>query len=288
MWHVYPIPVQSMEARRPDRDGMEPVGAPAVGRTRRVGVGLQQFTGAERDEGEEPTSSDTMTVIVEITVPSDAFMFGTVFDDVPDARVELEPVVPIQSERERKMLLVWVSAGDPDAVETSLLEAADTESVDRLTTTDGKTLFEVQWSDDINGIVQPLFRTGGRFLKAIGTADAWEFHLLFSSHESLSEFNMAVTDNDIPVTLQKLHNSGFRRNDVEPPDDEVTLSDNHRETLLLAYRNGYYEVPRSRPLDELAQKENVSDSALSKRLRRATASLIEHTLLADGAELRAE
>lgn len=229
-----------------------------------------------------------MTVVVEITVPVDAFTFGTVFNGVPDAVIELEPIVPIQGERERKMLLVWVSADDPDGVETSLLETADTEVVSRLTTTDGKTLFEVRWSDDIDGIVQPLFRTGGRFLKAIGTAEAWEFHLLFSSHESLSEFNMAVTDNDIPVTLQKLHNSGFRRSDVGPADDEITLSDNHRETLLMAYRNGYYEVPRSHPLDELAEKENVSDSALSKRLRRATASLIEHTLLADGADLRVE
>ncbi len=288
MWYVYPIPVRSMEARRPDRGGVEPTGAPAVERTRGVEIGFHHLAGFERDESEQSTSSDTMTVIVEITVPSDAFMFGTVFDDVPDAVVELEPVVPIQSERERKMLLVWVSAGDPGAVETSLLEAADTEAVDRLTTTDGKTLFEVQWSDDINGIVQPLFRTGGRLLKATGTADAWEFHLLFSSHESLSEFNMAVTDNDIPVTLQKLHNSGFQRDDVRPVDDEITLSDNHRETLLMAYRNGYYEVPRSHPLDQLAEKENVSDSALSKRLRRATASLIEHTLLADGVELRAE
>ena len=229
-----------------------------------------------------------MTVVVEITVPVDAFTFGTVFNGVPDAVIELEPIVPIQGERERKMLLVWVSADDPDGVETSLLETADTEVVSRLTTTDGKTLFEVQWSDDIDGIVQPLFRTGGRFLKAIGTAEAWEFHLLFSSHESLSEFNMAVTDNDIPVTLQKLHNSGFRGSDVGPVDEEITLSDNHRETLLMAYRNGYYEVPRSHPLDELAEKENVSDSALSKRLRRATASLIEHTLLADGADLRVE
>ena len=229
-----------------------------------------------------------MTVVVEITVPVDAFTFGTVFNGVPDAVIELEPIVPIQGERERKMLLVWVSADDPDGVETSLLETADTEVVSRLTTTDGKTLFEVRWSDDIDGIVQPLFRTGGRFLKAIGTAEAWEFHLLFSSHESLSEFNMAVTDNDIPVTLQKLHNSGFRGSDVGPVDEEITLSDNHRETLLMAYRNGYYEVPRSHPLDELAEKENVSDSALSKRLRRATASLIEHTLLADGADLRVE
>lgn len=226
-----------------------------------------------------------MTVIVEITVPADAFTFGTVFHDFPDAVIELEPIVPIQGERERKMLLVWVSADDPDAVETSLLETPAMEAVNRLTTTDGKTLFEVQWSDDIDGIVQPLFKTGGRFLKAIGTAEAWEFHLLFSSHESLSEFNMAVTDNDIPVTLQKLHNSTFQRNDVGPADDEITVSDNHRETLIMAYRNGYYEVPRSRPLDELAEKEDVSDSALSKRLRRATASLIEHTLLADGADV---
>ncbi|RQH03197.1 bacterio-opsin activator [Natrarchaeobius oligotrophus] len=224
-----------------------------------------------------------MTVIAEITVPADTFVLGKLFHTIPDAVVEFEPIVPLQSGYKTSLPLVSVSRAEPDEVRTALRDEECVEAVDVIASTEKKTVFEIEWNDgDGDGIVQPLIDIGGRVLKATGRETEWEFHLLFDSHLSLSEFNMAATSNEVPVTLNKVYNSNFQNENTAPAVRKTVLKPSYRETLLLAYRSGYYDAPRSIQLAELAQKENVSDSALSKRLRRATAALIELTLLSDG------
>lgn len=219
-----------------------------------------------------------MVLTAELTVPTDTFALGSLFQTFPDAVVEFEPVVPLQGGQGMNLPLVWVDGVEPEAVLTTLSETDGIEVVERLPTDDENALFELEWADDLDGIVQPLLDTGGRILTARGTVEHWEFYLLFDSHVSLSEFNMAVTSNGVPVTLRRLSSSTVQQ-EVDDVTDERSLLPNHRETLLLAYHSGYYDTPRECQLAELAAKEDVSDSALSKRLRRATASLIEQTLL---------
>ncbi|WIV68470.1 helix-turn-helix domain-containing protein [Natrialbaceae archaeon AArc-T1-2] len=222
-----------------------------------------------------------MVLTADVTVPTDTFALGSLFQAFPDAVVEFEPVVPLQSDRETNLPLVWISGVEPDAAVTTLRETDDIEVVERLATAGEGALFELEWTDELDGIVQPLLDAEGRILTARGTAEHWEFHLLFDSHVSLSEFNMAVTNNGVPVTLRRLSSSTVQREPGDVDCEHSSLPPNHRETLLLAYHSGYYETPRECQLADLAAKEDVSDSALSKRLRRATSSLIERTLLAE-------
>ncbi len=62
--------------------------------------------------------------------------------------------------------------------------------------------------------------------------------------------------------------------------DEGTyfLTDNQREILLLAYEAGYFDVPRDITQDDLAERLDVTDSAVSQQLRRAISMLIAATL----------
>ena len=53
------------------------------------------------------------------------------------------------------------------------------------------------------------------------------------------------------------------------------------QTLLDALDEGYYNIPRESSLVDLAEKYGVSDRAVSERLRRATAQLIESSLVRD-------
>lgn len=212
-----------------------------------------------------------MTVIADITVPADSFALGRVLEDVPEATIELERIVPLQ---EAIIPLFWISGTDPDVIEATLREEPTVETVKQLTTTDDETLFEVHWGSDINGMVQALIDTRAKILEATGTAETWDFRLRFSAHEDLSAFNMALTEDDIPVTLRHIYNPTL-------PDDQSGLSAEHRDTLLNAYRQGYFKVPRRKNLTDLAAAEDVSDSALSQRIRRGLDTLIEQTLLAD-------
>ena len=212
-----------------------------------------------------------MTVIADISVPAAAFPLGRVLDDLPEVEIELERIVPL---REAIIPLFWISGDDPAVIETTLRDHPETEAVEQLTSADDETLFEVRWSPEINGVIGALVDTRAKILEASGTADTWDFRLRFSSHEELSAFNMALTENDVPVTLRHIYNPTV-------PEEESTLSAQQRDALLTAYRQGYFEVPRGTTLSELADTVEISDSALSQRLRRATGALVEHTLLAD-------
>jgi predicted DNA binding protein len=212
-----------------------------------------------------------MTVIADITVPADAFELGRVLQDFPNVEVELERIVPLQ---ESIIPLFWISGTDTEAVEAALAENRHTKSVTQLTTTDDETLFEVRWTDQINGIVEALVETRAKILEATGGPETWDFRLRFEARERLSDLNMALTDAGIPVTLRHIYNPSV-------PEDASTLSEEQREALLQAYRRGFFEVPRGVTLAELAEEMEISDSALSQRMRRGLAIAVEQVFVSE-------
>jgi predicted DNA binding protein len=212
-----------------------------------------------------------MTVIAEITVPAETFMLGSLLADRSEIELELERIVPL---REGIMPLLWISGVDPAVIETRLREHPQTNTVERITTDDRRALFEIHWCSAVDGVVQALVDTHAHLLAATGSAGGWDLRLRFGSHEDLSAFNVALTADNTPVTLRQVYSHTV-------VDDQSTLSNIQRETLLTAYHQGYFEVPRRTTLTELADAEGISDSALSQRIRRGMDGLVEQTLLDD-------
>lgn len=70
------------------------------------------------------------------------------------------------------------------------------------------------------------------------------------------------------------------REDPEYPGPYV-LTEQQRETLILAYERGYFEEPRETSLDQLASELDLSGSAVGARLRRGMESLIGMSLVAE-------
>lgn len=226
--------------------------------------------GLER-RGPTSLSSDQMTVIADITVPADAFVLGRALQDVPNVEVELQRVVPLY---EQVALLLWVVEGDRRAAETALRDSPEIDVVTMITNTAGGTLFEVEWANDLDGVVRALRESRARVLEASGTAESWNFRLRFTTHENLSRCNILLTEDGIPVTLRHLYDPAH----LPKPE---SLSTKQRDALLTAYRNGYFEVPRGITQTELAERLDLSDSAFSQRVRRGVASLIEQMLLSE-------
>lgn len=212
-----------------------------------------------------------MTVIVDITIPAQAFELGEILTEYPAITIELERIVPLT---EAIIPLFWISSGDAQAVETTLREHPQIEDVKILTDADDRQLFEVHWSPEINGVVQALIETNARVLEATGTAEEWEFRLRFQTREELSKFNQAVTDHGIPLTLRRMYNPTL-------PEDQSPLSTEQRDAILRAYQHGYFNVPRGITVADLAAIMDISDSALSQRLRRGLSTLVRETLVVD-------
>jgi len=62
---------------------------------------------------------------------------------------------------------------------------------------------------------------------------------------------------------------------------EAVLTDIQRETLTAALEAGYFAVPRTATLQDLADEFGVSDTAISQRIRRGVARLLT-TELSEG------
>lgn len=213
-----------------------------------------------------------MTIIADVTLPAATFPLGRVLESFPDATMELERVVPLQ---ETIMPLVWVEGNDPDAVESALRSHPQVKDVELLTTTETESLFEVHWSPAADGLAETLLNTGATVLDARGTAESWDFRLRFSAHEDLSALNVSLTEKGIPVTLRRIYH---------PPLEEISpMSPIQRDTLLAAYRQGYFQIPRRINQSDLADELEISDSALSQRIRRAVSKLIERDVLSEDA-----
>lgn len=217
-----------------------------------------------------------MPVIADITLPASTFPIGSVLQSFPEARIELESVVPL---RESIMPMVWIESGESEEIRSALSEHPQIDRVDVVMTAESETLFEVRWSPSENELVDALLEVNATILDAHGLADSWDFRLRFATHEGLSRFNIALTERGIPVTLRRIYH---------PSIGEVatSLSPVQRDTLLTAYQSGYFEVPRRISQAALADELGISDSALSQRIRRDIEALIEQAVISQEQSIR--
>ncbi len=208
-------------------------------------------------------------VIADVTVPAHAFELGRVFEAVPNARVELERIVPIDGGR---MPLIWVSNEELAEARASLEASPATAEVFERTDDGDRTLFEVRWTDELDGLVSVLEETNAKLLEGTGIGEGWDLRIQFDQRSALREFRDRCSERDIRVMLRRLYNPHL-------PSDTALLSDEQREALVLAFERGYFEVPRRTSARELGQELGISDNAFSQRLRRGLSALIESTLV---------
>jgi predicted DNA binding protein len=104
--------------------------------------------------------------------------------------------------------------------------------------------------------------------------DVWLFQIRFPSHDRLAEFQTLCFEADIPLDIKRTYNP--TRPDAGP---WYGLTTPQRETLIYAVENGYYSLPRQSSTREIAEHFDVSDQAITERLRRAIETLVTNTLL---------
>ncbi|QLK26748.1 helix-turn-helix domain-containing protein [Natrinema zhouii] len=150
---------------------------------------------------------------------------------------------------------------DPTITDPVLVDRYPDRRVYRVTRTDRATTFTAA----ITGV-------GGRLLELSSSRDGWQVQLRFADRDRLVAFNDYCRDRGISVTVDHLR--------VSDDGDEgvVALTPKQQKLLTVAYEEGYFDVPRGISQDELADRLDVSKSAVSQRLRRAIGELCSATL----------
>jgi predicted DNA binding protein len=209
--------------------------------------------------------------IADIAVDGSVFSIGNLLTEHPDIYIELERIVPLG---DRLLPFFWISDGSIEHIERALEGEPVIESTTHLTEVDGRHLYQVSWTKPEDSLVNVLLETDGTILEGTGVQGQWELRIRFPDHDAFAEFNEICSDLDIDVSLRGVYNP-------HAPTVEQALTKTQWQTLATAYERGYFDVPRRASLAELAGHFDVSEQAISQRLRRGTSSLVSWLLFND-------
>ena len=101
----------------------------------------------------------------------------------------------------------------------------------------------------------------------------WTIRLLFPSEHVLGRTTALCEQYDVPLEIRSITHVG------DGATGQYGLTSLQYDSLRLAYERGYYGIPRGTQLSDLADEVGISHQAYSERLRRATETLLERTLL---------
>jgi predicted DNA binding protein len=220
-----------------------------------------------------------MSVIAHLRVPADSFELGRILDIGGGTSVELENFVPIG---ERAVPFFSVHGSVRGTFETEVQNHPSVSRVREISAHEDKVLYALDWEVSRDLFFQGLYETDAHLLSGTGGPETWEFELRFPTHEALAEFQEYCSDATIPLEVGRIYNP--TRPDSGP---FYGLTPPQRDTLVRAVEGGYYSIPREMSTKDLAEEFDISDQAVTERLRRAISTLVDNSLVA-AIEERAE
>jgi len=120
----------------------------------------------------------------------------------------------------------------------------------------------------------PLDAADAYVHSARGTHDGWLVRMELPDRDALVRFVRECRASGAELNVQRITDT----DGVECHHD-YGLSSEQERILRAAFENGYFEVPRKVSQTDLAESFDLSTSAVSQHLRRATAELVGNTLL---------
>ena len=219
-----------------------------------------------------------MAVVVEFTLPTDAFPFGRSTNGDPDVRVQLERVVPLN---EARIPFLWVTSDTRafEDFERYLRDSEIVKQVEAMTRVGDSVLYAVEWDTKKETFLNGLNDAGGTIMEAHGNSK-WSFTVGFRDHADLTRFHQFYQAHDYPVHIARV----YALDEESRTEYGFGLIPEQRETLLLAVEEGYFSVSRGTTLEEIAEEMGISRQAASERVRRGAETVLRKSLIG----LRAE
>jgi len=180
------------------------------------------------------------------------------------------------SERVPLRTVCWLEDGYAGAFESGLAEDRTVTDATHVVDTPQGHQYEVTCREGVAGteLYDIVVETDGIFVSGRRRVDYWDVTLRFPDRDAFSSFQTACARTDVEPRIQAIHDQ-----EGTPQATQYDISDPQREILLLAAREGYFDVPRRVSLADLAGELDVSSQAASERLRRGLDSLVERALL---------
>jgi predicted DNA binding protein len=212
-----------------------------------------------------------MAIEASFTLDQPQFPLNDVFEELPDASIELDRVVPT---KDAVVPYFWIYSENISELSSDL---SDDEGVDEFKVIDElaeQMLVRIDWNLDHESVLTAIVNTDVTLLSGLGDEENWTFEVRSSDQKKVSEFQTYCQENDIPIKLTQLH----ALSPLES-DREYDLTEGQRKALVLAYSRGYFDSPRDATQDDLADELEISRQAVSSRLQRGLRRLVASTLI---------
>lgn len=212
-----------------------------------------------------------MGTIATATVPAEQFALAETFRRLPD--VEFRVVRLVAHSAGHVMPFLWVECDDIDRVYRAVEDDETVDEVDVLGEFDGQGLLRVRWETRVRVVAAIIGKQNATILDATGQDGTWVLQVFFPSHDGVSSTETFCVDYGIDISIDRVD-----RLSKTSEYGHLGLTERQYETLVSAYRRGYYDVPRAVNQEELADHFDVSHQAISERLRRAHQTVIRNDL----------
>jgi predicted DNA binding protein len=212
-----------------------------------------------------------MSVITEFTVPAETLALSKTLEEAPEMIVEIERAVA--HDESRVMPYFWIRGGDYTEFKAAVEDDPTTQNATKLDEYEDGTLYRAEWTQNIESLVYAYLETGATIVEATGRADEWELRMRFDDELLVADFQDYCRENTVPFELNRLYHPS------EPMGGgQYGLSPKQRNALVTALDAGYFDIPRTVSMEDLADEIGISQQSLSKLLRRAHRNLITSVL----------
>lgn len=221
--------------------------------------------------GSDPDGGTPLIAEVHLCHPS-LFLTPTLVDD----SVESIFVDPHVGSLLASQVRFFTVDGDAD-VESALAADETVREVTSIGTFGGGRVFRGVPTPETVPLVPAMAELGIRVMEISGQDAGWDMRLQFRDRETFRLLHDLCTELDVSFSLLTLRTAG----DAGADAGGTSLTRPQREALVTALEMGYFDLPRRASQQDVAAALDVSASAVSQRLRRAVAELIDSTI-ADG------
>ncbi|WP_265108123.1 helix-turn-helix domain-containing protein [Halosolutus halophilus] len=219
-----------------------------------------------------------MSLLAEFEAVAPDFVLGPTLSAIPSLEVELEDQYALDPDR--PLAVCWFRCDDPERLDPTLDGDGTIDEFERIDEGDEWFLYRIRRSD--SGVVDAYRQwvaAGGELLAGRARNGRWEIEMRFPDRDTFSSYHAFLKAEGVTVELRRLADGP--RPDRHDGDERATLTDSQREALRIAHEHGFFEVPRETELSAIADALGISDQAVSERLRRGQARLIEEHVVSD-------
>ena len=210
-----------------------------------------------------------MGFVTEVRLAHPDLLLAPTIEAHPDVTIRYEYDVVSD---DTNLCFVSVFDADSPEFEEALADDHTVSNPTRVATFANRVVYRLTVDTSLEIVPNRCGECGLFVFKITSDGRGWAPRVYVPDRDVLASFREHCRDHGISFRVDKLY-------ELTPTDDRsYFLTERQHEILLLAYYAGYYDIPRAVSQDYLADRLNISGSAVSQRLRRAVAELIAATL----------